>query len=162
MDDLESKTRAVNEAARAALAKAKGAAALEPHNISQALAGGCTGWGGGGVIDASHAASCAARAADRMASAAVHDSSRRAPLPSKAPGGGASPVSEEAWHLQCAAPGQTRHRLGQQRQATSTTPPEDAGDLTKLTDPYFPFEDAVDVWVSPYRQWTGLETSAST
>jgi hypothetical protein len=41
MDDLESKTRGINEAARAALAKDKGAAALEPHNIGHALAGGC-------------------------------------------------------------------------------------------------------------------------
>jgi hypothetical protein len=39
MDDLESKTRPINEAARAALAKDKGAAALEPHNIGYMLAG---------------------------------------------------------------------------------------------------------------------------
>ncbi|KAI8467008.1 MAG: hypothetical protein J3K34DRAFT_431916 [Monoraphidium minutum] len=58
MDDLEAKTRPLNDEARARLAAEKGAAALEPHNISHAL----------------------------------------------------------------------------------------AGDTTKLTDPYFPFEDAVDVW----------------
>ena len=39
MDDLETKTRPVMAAARAALAQAKGASALEPHNISYALAG---------------------------------------------------------------------------------------------------------------------------
>jgi hypothetical protein len=40
LDDLEAKTRPIMEAARQRLAKEKGAAALEPHNISQALAGG--------------------------------------------------------------------------------------------------------------------------
>jgi len=39
LDDLETKTRPIMVAARKALAEAKGAAALEPHNISYALAG---------------------------------------------------------------------------------------------------------------------------
>lgn len=40
MDDLEGKTKGVMEAARQRLAEAKGAAALEPFNISYVLAGG--------------------------------------------------------------------------------------------------------------------------
>jgi hypothetical protein len=43
LDDLEVKTRPIMEAARDRLAKEKGAAALEPHNISQALAGEASG-----------------------------------------------------------------------------------------------------------------------
>ena len=39
LDDLETKTRPIMVAARKALAEAKGLAALEPHNISYALAG---------------------------------------------------------------------------------------------------------------------------
>jgi hypothetical protein len=39
LDDLEAKTRPIMEAARQRLAKEKGPSALEPHNISQALAG---------------------------------------------------------------------------------------------------------------------------
>lgn len=39
LDDLEEKTRGINEAARKRLAKDKGEAALEPHNIGHALAG---------------------------------------------------------------------------------------------------------------------------
>lgn len=42
LDDLEAKTRPIMEAARQRLAKEKGPAALEPHNISQALAGDTT------------------------------------------------------------------------------------------------------------------------
>lgn len=40
MDDLEAKTRGLNEDARKKLAAEKGASALEAHNISHALAGG--------------------------------------------------------------------------------------------------------------------------
>jgi hypothetical protein len=39
MDDLEAKTRPLMEAARAQLAQEKGESALEPHNMSHALAG---------------------------------------------------------------------------------------------------------------------------
>ncbi|GBF88826.1 oligoendopeptidase f [Raphidocelis subcapitata] len=42
MDGLEARTRGIMEAARARLAKEKGAAALEPHNIGHALAGDTT------------------------------------------------------------------------------------------------------------------------
>ncbi|KAF8067346.1 pam-b [Scenedesmus sp. PABB004] len=42
LDDLEAQTRPLMEAARARLAREKGDAALEPHNISQALAGDTT------------------------------------------------------------------------------------------------------------------------
>lgn len=44
LDDLEAKTRPIMEAARQHLAKEKGPAALEPHNISQALAGEACLW----------------------------------------------------------------------------------------------------------------------
>lgn len=40
LDDLETKTRPIMEAARQRLAKEKGQDALQPHNISHALAGG--------------------------------------------------------------------------------------------------------------------------
>jgi hypothetical protein len=39
LDDLEAKTRPIMEEAWQRLANEKGPAALEPHNISQALAG---------------------------------------------------------------------------------------------------------------------------
>lgn len=55
LDDLEGKTKGLMEEARKKLAAEKGAAALEPHNISHALAGvcayvlaGCWGEEGGG------------------------------------------------------------------------------------------------------------------
>jgi hypothetical protein len=47
LDDLERKTRPLMEEARARLAAEKGEAALEPHNISQALAGKGRGKGFG-------------------------------------------------------------------------------------------------------------------
>jgi hypothetical protein len=52
-----------------------------------------------------------------------------------------------------------RSRLAREKGASALEPHNIghalAGDTTKLTDPYFPFEDAVDVWVRGVMVWGG-------
>ncbi len=132
------------QAARAQLAASKGESALEPYNISYVMAGGreCV-WGGpvpgaakalGRSISLHRHAGCSQLPGGSALQAACLHNPLHA-LRSLMPAQHARPRCSSRTHTAC-----------HNSKPPARVPAFPPGDTARAMDPYFPFEDAVDVW----------------